>query len=133
MGVEELAYEQAKDRNEGREPDELHLAYERERIRLLAESDVFVAVVGQWNAGAPAARRARQDKLRAWWPALGMALDAATGVVRGRPGATYDVAAAEARSGRRGLLDSGPHAPVRKGKGIASGWADEEDYGPRYT
>lgn len=47
-------------------------------------------------------------------------------------GMGYDVASAEARAGRRGLLDSGPHAPVRKGKGIASGWADEEDYGPRY-
>lgn len=45
----------------------------------------------------------------------------------------YDVASAEARQGRRGLLDSGPHAPRRKGRGIASGWADEEDYGPRYT
>lgn len=33
--------------------------------------------------------------------------------------ADYDVASAEARQGRRGLLDSGPHAPQRKGKGIA--------------
>jgi hypothetical protein len=76
----DLAYEQAKDRSE---PDSLHLEYERERIRLLAENGVFVAVVGQWNIGAPAARRARQEKLRAWWPALGMALDAATETVRG--------------------------------------------------
>ena len=77
-------------------------------------------------------------------------------------GEGYDVASAEARAGRRGLLDTGPHAPARfeyhpprgvaidmpgpthppvtpgsergarKGNGVCSGWADEEDYGPRY-
>lgn len=53
-----------------------------------------------------------------------------SGAVLPRDG--YDVASAEASQGRRGLLDSGPHAPRRRGRGIASGWADEEDYGPRY-
>lgn len=78
------AYEQAKDRNEGREPDSLHVEYERERIRLLTENDHLLAIVNQWNVGAPAARRSRQTQLREWWPALGNLLDGATVRLRGQ-------------------------------------------------
>lgn len=38
--VNPAMYERAKDRNEGREPDELHLAYETEMTRLRAENDL---------------------------------------------------------------------------------------------
>lgn len=81
--VEGLAYAQAKDRNEGREPDALHLEYEKERMRLLAENDLLVRIVGEWNAGARGARRARQSRMRGYWPALGEAMDIATLAVRG--------------------------------------------------
>jgi len=79
----DLAYQQAKDRNEGREPDSLHVEYELERMRLLAENDHLLLIVNQWNVGAPAARRARQEQLRVWWPALGQLLDTATEIIRG--------------------------------------------------
>lgn len=80
------AYEQAKDRNEGKEPDSLHVEYERERIRLLAENDLLAAIVHQWSIGAPAARAVRQAQLRAWWPALGDILDTAAHRLRGSRG-----------------------------------------------
>jgi hypothetical protein len=37
----------------------------------------------------------------------------------------YDVASAEAKQGRRGLLDSGPHAPERE----ELKWSDDRTYG----
>lgn len=39
-------HERAKDRNEGREPDELHLAYEAEMWRLRMERDWLLAEAG---------------------------------------------------------------------------------------
>lgn len=39
------------------------------------EDHAVAYVIAAWNAGAPAARKARQDKLREWWPDLGLALD----------------------------------------------------------
>lgn len=78
----DLAYEQAKDRNEGREPDSLHVEYERERMRLLYENSALLAIVNRWNAGAPAARRVRQEQMRVWWPALAEALSGATEMIK---------------------------------------------------
>lgn len=40
-------YEHAKDRNQGREPDELHLAYERELWRLRAVEDAARVMGGR--------------------------------------------------------------------------------------
>lgn len=53
-----------------------------ERIRLLAESEHLVALVNQWNIGAPVAMRSRQEQLHAWWPALARLLDGATERIR---------------------------------------------------
>lgn len=106
------------------------------KVRAIAEAtglDVVRASVWSHNDSGRLAHLRTADG-RCWW------YDRHTSVVE-RHGncpedsvaGDYDVASAEARAGRRGLLDSGPHAPERKGKGVCSGWADEEDYGPRYT
>lgn len=79
MNAVDPIYERAKDRNQGREPDELHLAYEREMTRLRTDLDAALLVVMQWNAGTRRAAGIRQQDLRAWWPALADALD---GLVR---------------------------------------------------
>lgn len=42
-----LIYEYAKDRNQGREPDELHLAYEREMWRLRAIESAAVSMAAR--------------------------------------------------------------------------------------
>jgi hypothetical protein len=36
-------------------------------------------VVDMWNAGAPAARTARQERMRKYWPGLALALDTLSG------------------------------------------------------
>lgn len=71
-----LAHERARDRNEGTEPDDLHIAYEVELMRMQAESDVLAELCRRWNAGTRRAAGNRQDALREWWPALADGLDA---------------------------------------------------------
>lgn len=75
-------YERAKDRNQGREPDDLHLAYETEMTRLRLDVDAALNVVTQWTAGTEGAASYRQRNIRASWPALADALDALRAVVR---------------------------------------------------
>jgi hypothetical protein len=40
------------------------------------EDNPELAVIGAWQAGGSAARKARQDQIHEYWPNLGMALDA---------------------------------------------------------
>lgn len=72
-----LARERSRERNEGAEPDDLHVAYEMELMRMQAESDVLAELCRRWNAGTVRAAGIRQDALREWWPALADGLDAA--------------------------------------------------------
>lgn len=39
------------------------------------EDHAVAYVITAWSAGGPAARNARQEKLREWWPDLALALD----------------------------------------------------------
>lgn len=55
------------------DPDTLPELFMSAEIWLVEHTAAYV--VAAWTAGAPAARTARQNKLREWWPALGEALD----------------------------------------------------------
>lgn len=71
-----LARERARERNEGAEPDDLHVAYELELMRMQAESNALAELCRRWNAGTTRAAGMRQGALREWWPALADGLDA---------------------------------------------------------
>ena len=79
---DDLIYERAKDRNQGAEPDDLHLAYEREMTRLRIDMDAALGVVNSWIAGTARTAGDRQNEVRTYWPAVADALDALVDQVR---------------------------------------------------